>query len=65
MHFPTFHPSEAELGDNYLKHILRFLAKSLFVLVGSLPHSTLKVGEERPHCVVAMLDVALQRTRNT
>lgn len=50
----------AELGDNHLKHILRFLAKGLLMLVGSLPHSTLQVGEKRPHSVVTVLDVAVQ-----
>lgn len=52
-----------EQEDNHLKNILRFLAKGFLVLVGSLPHSALKMGEQRPNCAVTVLDVAMQRKR--
>lgn len=58
---PSFYPSEP---DYHLEHILRFLAESLLMLVGSVPHGTLKVGEQRPHCFVTVLDVAPQRERS-
>lgn len=45
---------------NYLEEILRFLGKSLLMLVGSILHSTLKVGEQRPQHLVTVLDVTLQ-----
>lgn len=49
---------------SHLKHIVGLLAEGPVVLVRSLAHGALQVGEERPDGVVAVLDVAAQRQRS-
>lgn len=49
--------------DYHLEQIVGLLAESPLVLVASLPHGLLQVGEEGPHALVAVLDVGAQGER--
>lgn len=47
----------------YLKQVFRLLPKGSLILIGSLPDGGLQMGEEGPHQVVAVEDVAVEGQR--